>query len=254
MSTQLQRVFNYQGSQVRTATIDGQPWFVAKDVCEVFGDAHYRRSIARLDEDEKGVTPLTTPGGIQEMTIINEPGLYSLLFAMQPQKKSSMADGKYQARIEALSKFKRWITHDVLPSIRQTGSYIAGQIMPQFYIPQTLPEALRLAADMAEQNARLMPKAEMHDMFLSADNVQPMGVVAKALGTGRNRLFDFLREHDILMVGNVPRQEYIERGYFRVKEKPVAMGVSTVNKPQTFVTAKGVDWIGRMLKKGGATA
>ena len=239
MSTQLQRVFNYQGSQVRTATIDGQPWFVAADVCAILDLVNPSQALARLDDDEKGVISTDTPGGVQSMATVSEPGLYALILGSR----------KPEARA-----FKRWVTHDVLPSIRQTGSYIAGQIMPQFYIPQTLPEALRLAADLAEQNARLLPKAEMHDMFLSADNVQPMGVVAKTLGTGRNRLFDFLREHGILMAGNVPRQEYIERGYFRVKEKPVAMGASTVNKPQTFVTAKGVDWIGRMLKKGGATA
>ena len=119
----LQRVFNYQNQEIRTVTKDGNPWFVAKDVCEFFGDTNYRRSIGRLDDDEKGVSPLNTPGGQQEMIIINEPGLYALLFHMQPQRKPSISEEQYIKRVESLKAFKRWITHEVIPAIRKTGSY-----------------------------------------------------------------------------------------------------------------------------------
>lgn len=120
----LQKVFDYQGAQMRTVIQDGEPWFVAKDVCEYFRDTNYRRSISRLDDDEKGVSQIDTPGGCQEMVIINEPGLYSLLFYMQPQKGNS-SEEKIQERIAALKTFKRWVTHEVLPAIRQTGAYIS---------------------------------------------------------------------------------------------------------------------------------
>lgn len=117
-------------------------------------------------------------------------------------------------------------------------------------VPQTYPEALRLAANLAEENEKLRPKAEMHDRFLSADNVQTVSVVAKSLGTGRDRLFRFLRDQKILMANNTPYQQFIERGYFRVIEKVINMGGNEVIKPQTFVTAKGVDYIARLLEKG----
>lgn len=120
----------------------------------------------------------------------------------------------------------------------------------QFSIPQTYPEALRLAADLAEQNQRLLPKAQQFDKFLSGENYQDMKTVAKVLGLGygRNTLFKILRDRKILMSNNTPYQQYIDAGYFVVKEKPIQIGEDVINKPQTFVTAKGVDWLSRLLE------
>ena len=134
--------------------------------------------------------------------------------------------------------FKRWVTHEVLPSIRQTGGY---------NLPKTLPDALRLAADLAEENQRLLPKAEMHDLFLSAENAQSMNLVAKSIGVGRNKLFQQLRDNGILMQNNTPFQRYIDRGYFEVIERPIAMGGQMINKAQTLVTPKGIDYIARIV-------
>lgn len=117
-------------------------------------------------------------------------------------------------------------------------------------IPQTYPEALRLAANLAEENLKLKPKAEMHDRFLSSDSAQTMAVVAKSLGTGRDRLFKFLRERKVLMGSNVPYQPYLDRGYFKVIEKVINMGGEEIIKPQTLVTSKGVDYIAKILKEG----
>lgn len=222
---QLERVFNYRGSGVRVLFKDGDPWFVAADVCRILELGNSRQAVSRLDEDEKGVISTDTPGGPQEMGCVNEPGLYALILgSRKPEAKA----------------FKRWVTHEVLPIIRKTGSY--------HRIPQSYPEALRLAADLAEENQMLRPKAEACDQFLTAGNSQSMNVVAKSLGTGRTRLFKFLRDRGILMANNTPKQEFIERGYFKVVEKSICMGDQTINKPQTLVTAKGVDWIGRLLK------
>ena len=117
---------NDELGKVRVVTIDGDPWFVGKDVCNLFGDTNYRRSLARLDKSEKGVSQITTLGGKQNMTIINESGLYSLLFYMQPQKARGMSqdDKILNERLLKLKKFKRWVTSEVLPTIRKTGGYI----------------------------------------------------------------------------------------------------------------------------------
>lgn len=122
----------------------------------------------------------------------------------------------------------------------------------QHSIPQTFSEALRLAADLAEQIALAAPKVEQFDKFIDGSNHKTMGAVAKALGTGRNRLFAFLKAESILMGNGVPYQEYIERGYFVVKEKPLTMGEANVNYSQTYVTAKGEAWIAKLLERKAA--
>ncbi len=118
---------NEEFGSIRTVTIDGEPWFVGKDVCGVFGDTNYRRSLDRLAEEDKGVSLIHTPGGNQNMTIINESGLYGLIFYMQPQKAKGVSqnDTLVDKRIKKLKKFKRWVTSEVLPAIRKTGRYEA---------------------------------------------------------------------------------------------------------------------------------
>lgn len=118
-------LFPPTGQEVRTTTLAGEPWFVAADVCTVLDIAHSASSLRLLDDDEKGVQSVHTPGGDQQMTTVNEPGLYSLILrSRKPEAKA----------------FKRWITHDVLPQIRKTGSYAVP-------VPRTYAEALRAHAD-----------------------------------------------------------------------------------------------------------
>ena len=99
---------NNQFGRVRSVLIDDEPWFAAADVCRALDISNSRQALARLDEDEKGVISTDTPGGEQKMAFVNEPGLYSLV----------MGSRKPEAR-----DFKRWITHEVIPSIRKTGAY-----------------------------------------------------------------------------------------------------------------------------------
>lgn len=102
-------VFNFKNNEIRTVTIDGEPWFVAKDVTDILGLADGRTSIEKLDEDERHTVPVIDSMGREQMMIaVNEPGLYALV--LKSRKKEAKA-------------FKRWITHEVLPSIRQTGTY-----------------------------------------------------------------------------------------------------------------------------------
>jgi len=167
---ELQRVFNYQARQVRTIVKDGEPWFVARDVCEIFGDTNYRRSVSRLDDDEKGVSQINTPGGPQEMTIVNEPGLYTLLFYMQPQK-GNLPEEKIQERTAALKSFKRWVTHEVIPSIRKTGAYVAPASLEDLIILQ--------AQSVKELKARVSQIEERtiaaHHRIDNLDNINIIG-------------------------------------------------------------------------------
>lgn len=101
-------MYSFRESKVRVVIQDNEPWFVAKDVCEVLGLNDTAKAVLRLDDDEKGTNSIPTPGGVQKLTTINEFGLYSMILtSRRPEAKD----------------FKRWVTHEVIPSIRKTGSY-----------------------------------------------------------------------------------------------------------------------------------
>ena len=121
---------------------------------------------------------------------------------------------------------------------------------------QVMARAIQISHAMLQQKQekieQLLPKAEMHDLFLAADNAQPMKEVADAVGVGRNTLFRLLREKKILTSQNIPYRRYLDRGYFQVIEKTIEMGGQVINKPQTYVTPKGIDYIGRLITQGGA--
>ena len=165
----LQVFENPDFGQVRTVTKDGEPWFVLKDVCTSFGETNYRRVSARLDEDEKGVSQIGTPGGNQSMTIVNESGLYAALFAMQPEKARGVTEEYVEKRQQQLKSFKRWITHEVIPSIRKTGSYSIRE-------PET-PAQLRAKAMMINAKTRLFNAA-----MKAVDRFQMSPVALEALG------------------------------------------------------------------------
>ena len=130
---------NNDFGSVRTIIIDGEPYFVGKDVAQILGYSNHRKAlIDHVDAEDKAVTKCDTLGGVQQITIINESGLYSLILS------SKLATAK---------KFKRWITHEVIPEIRETGTYSV--------IPKDFPQALRAYADEVEKNALLKEKNKM---------------------------------------------------------------------------------------------
>lgn len=234
----LQKVFNYQGKQVRTIVRDGEPWFVAVDVCGVLELNDARKAVERLDGDERSLIPVTDSlGRRQETYVVNEAGLYALILGSR----------KTEAKL-----FKRWITHDVIPAIRQTGHYdVNERRLPRTYIEAleelVATEKARMALE--EQLALQAPKVELYDILLSAKNAQTMNEVSKAFGWGRNKLFAFLREQQILMRNNLPYQKYLDAGYFEVREVTTNRGDYTVNVTQTLVTAKGLHFIGEVLRQ-----
>lgn len=222
--------FTYNTKQVRVIEKDGEPWFVAKDVCDILEISNSRDAISRLDDDEKNTVAITdgTPGN-PNMTIISESGVYALVFT---------------SRKPEAENFKRWVRKEVIPQIRKTGIYLSPVINSKmlYQIAQVLEEK-------EKQIALMKPKSEAFDAFMDGSNLQTMNDVAKCLGYGRNKLFAFLREKKIIRSNNTPYQEYIDRGYFAVKEKPIKMGDASFNYAQTFVTAKGVDYISKLIKK-----
>lgn len=225
------QVFNYGSAEVRTVMVDGEPWWVAKDVCDILEHTNPSVAIDMLDADERCKKSLGRQG---DAWVVSEPGLYQLI----------MRSNKPQAK-----PFQRWVTHEVLPQIRKTGAY--GHM-----VPKTFREALLLAAEqqlvIEQQKAQLeiaAPKTHVYDCFIAAENTQTVSQVAKLFGTGQKRMFKKLRELGILMPNNTPYQEYIDRGYFVVKERPIVMGDRVHNHMQTFVTAKGIDWLERLYRR-----
>lgn len=232
---ELQIFENPEFGKVRTVEIDGDPWFVASDIAKTLG---YRDSSAltrRIDDDDKGTQKVSTLGGEQDMTVINESGLYSAIIG---------------SNLDSAKRFKHWVTSEVLPAIRKTGSY---------NLPQTYAEALRALADKAEEaerlaieNKEMKPKAEFFDAVADSKTAFSMNDVAKVLdvkGYGRNKLFEFLRNNGILDAYNVPYQRYVDRGWFRVIEQHFQKNGEPVVTTKTLVYQKGVDAIRKLLKK-----
>lgn len=184
--TDLQIFNNDRFGQVRIIPVDGELMFVAKDVCDCLEITKHRDAISRLDPDERGSVKLDTLGGKQDIAAINEYGLYSLvLSSRKPEAK----------------EFKRWITHDVIPAIRKTGSY-------SMVIPQTLPEALRAYADEVEshnatkaivaqqeqQIAEFKPVKDYVDKILSSKSCLAITQIAADYGLSAQELNKILHE------------------------------------------------------------
>lgn len=214
---------------------NGEPLFVAKDVCAILDLGNPRSSIALLDDDEKGVHSVDTPGGRQQMTTVTEPGFYKLV--MRSRKPEAKA-------------FQRWVTHEVLPALRRDGGYmVARDETPE----QTMARAVLLAQATIDRQrdriAELEPKALFADAVAASDGTCLVGELAKMMRQngveiGQNRLFAMLREDGYLgNVGqnrNVPTQKAMDLGLFRIKETAVTHSDGHVTISRTpKVTGKG---------------
>lgn len=233
----LQIFNNEEFGEVRAIEIEGEPWFVGKDIADKLEYQNGSRDITRhVDEEDRKIIPIFDGTQNRDTWIINESGLYSLIIG---------------SRLPEAKKFKHWVTSEVLPAIRKTGGYIA---------PRSFAEALQLAADQArkmeeleKERQQLLPKAEFFDAVTDSKTAISIGDAAKVLdaGIGQNKLFAFLRDRNILKDDNTPYQRYIDSGYFRVVEQKYQVNGETRISIKTLVFQKGIDYIRKLLIKEG---
>ncbi len=247
---------NSDFGRVRTMVIENEPWFVAKDVCEVFGETNYRRSIGKIDDEEKGVSQINTPGGMQQMTTVNESGLYSLLFAMQPEKARGVTDEYIAERQLRLKKFKKWVTSEVLPSIRKHGAYMTPAVLEEALLnPDTIIKIATALKDEQTKNKELsainsnltvektimQPKAEYFDELVDRNLLTGVRETAKELGIKQGVFVNFLLEKKYVFrnkKGNLePYAPFVQKGLFELKE--CYNEKTTWNGTQMLITPKG---------------
>jgi phage antirepressor protein len=231
---------NSEFGEIRTVEIDSEPWFVGKDVAEVLGYSKARNAIlAHVDTEDKKDAPIQGDlGGTQNMIIINESGLYSLILS---------------SKLPNAKAFKRWVTSEVLPAIRKHGLYAKEELLdnPDIAIAafKALKEEREARKALEAENERMQPLALFAKSVSASDTSILIGDLAKLLkqngyDTGQKRLFEELRQRSFLMKSgsskNLPTQKAMELGLFEVKE-------STINNPDgsvrvtktTKVTGKG---------------
>lgn len=234
MANEIQAFANARFGTIRALNMDGEPWFVARDVTNALGLD--RTATYKLDDDEKDVCSTHTLGGEQEVSIISESGFYTLVLkSRKPEAKA----------------FQRWVTHEVLPAIRRTGGYM---VTVESETPeQTMARALIIAQEtMARKDAQIAemkPKAFFADSVSNSESTILIGQLAKLIcqnGTsvGQNRLFATLRKDGYLGKRgenyNLPTQRAVEMGLLRIKERTVSNPDGSTRITRTpMVTGKG---------------
>lgn len=247
MSSELQ-VFSYNGAEIRITDIDGVPYFVGKDIATVLGYKNTRDAlIQHVDEEDKRESRITTPSnsGYANMTVINESGLYSLIFA---------------SKLPEAKKFKHWVTHEVLPSIRKHGMYLTDQALDAMKNdPEAFERVLKMYAESREENSALRkelddsrPFTNLGRIVLSLPGSIPMQSAAQFLAqhgfaVGLIRLFRFCREKKLLCSRkgrqhNMPTQKSIELGLFSLE-------ISGGFKASLQITPKGLSRVTELLVK-----
>lgn len=242
---ELQKIFEYEGNQIRTVVKDDEPWFVATDVCDVLGIRNPTDSLQRLDEDERSRFNLGRQG---EANIVNEPGLYTLILgSRKPEAK----------------QFKRWITHTVIPDIRKHGAYMTEQTLekaltsPDFLIELATKlkdeQQKRIEAEkLIESQKPLVTFAET--CMTSSDSilVRELAKLASDEGItiGEKRLYKKLRDWGLIIKGRTePTQRGIDAGYFEVIQRATQTPYGTKTHRTTKVTPRGQIFIVEKLKR-----
>lgn len=241
---------NPEFGSVRTVCIDGEPWLVGKDVALILKYTNPQKAIRdHVDPEDRTVNESFTVNGTMA-TLINESGFYSLVLS---------------SKLPTAKKFKRWVTAEVLLTIRKTGGYVANEdVFVETYLPfadEPIKQLFRIQCRVINQlNERIRkdePKVKFADHVGDSTNLIDVNKMAKlcadhGIRIGRNRLFAWMRSRGILMGGNIPYQEYIENGYFRVKESVYETNGQKRTYQQTFVTGKGQQYIlSRLMREYG---
>ncbi|GEL42908.1 hypothetical protein MEX01_34990 [Methylorubrum extorquens] len=239
--------FYFDGHPVRVVPLGGEPRFVASDVCEAIDLRDVSDAVGKLDDDEKGRASIPTPGGLQSLLVVTESGLYTMVL----RSRTAMTPGSVAHR------FRRWVTSEVLPAIRQTGGYGtpapahgAAALMDLMRNPAT---ALELIGHYASANLALQEKIEaaapavaFQEALVESQDTWGLQEAGKALGQKSNGFIQWL-----LARGDIYRrskslcakQHLIDRGLLKVRWEPYG----STPKPVTQVTGKGVVHYARLL-------
>ena len=227
---ELQIFENKQFGQVRAIMKDGEPWFVAADVCKALEVGNPSQALTRLDDDEKFTTIISNDGaasGISSLAFVNEPGLYTLVLGSRKREAKS---------------FKRWVTHDVVPSIRKTGAYMTPETIEKLLMnPDTI---ISLATQLKELQTKVeqdKPKVQYFDTLVDRNLLTNFRDTAKELHVAPKAFINFLLEKGYIYRDNKsrlrPYQAHAEKGLFEVKE--FASEFNNKAGIQTLVTPKG---------------
>lgn len=247
------QIFTYNGNEVRTVQKDGEPWWVLKDVCEILGLGSPHKVFERLDEDEKGRNLIPTLGGEQEMTVINESGLYNVIL------RSDKPEAK---------PFRKWITSEVLPSIRKHGAYMTPETLeaailnPDLLIrlctalkdEQDKNKALQAAnSTLAVDNQIMKPKADYFDEIVDRNLLTNFRETAKQLQIKEKEFIRFLLDRKYIYRDKKGKiQPYADKnsGLFEVKE--FVNEKTGFSSTQTVITPKGRETFRLLFLKAGA--
>lgn len=247
------QVFNYNGNEVRTIQKDGEPWWVLKDVCEVLGLSSPHKVFDRLDEDEKGRNQIPTPGGEQEMTVINESGLYKVIL------RSDKPEAK---------PFRKWVTSEVLPSIRKHGAYMTPETLEQAILnPDMMIKLCTALKDEQDKNKALQavnssltvdnqimkPKADYFDELVDRNLLTNFRETAKQLQVKEKEFIRFLLEKKFIYRDKRGKiQPYADKnnGLFEVKE--FSNEKTGFASTQTLITPKGRETFRLLFLKASA--
>jgi anti-repressor protein len=245
MSTQNVLALKFDTNDLRILTDDnGEPWFVATDVCRILGLENTTKAIQVIDDDCLKTFQVTDAlGRTRDTTILNEAGFYTLVL------RSNKPEAK---------KFRKWVTGEVLPSIRKTGTYIStAQQAPA--LPLTYIEALEHLLESKKENETIKlqlmdmkPKADFCEEYLETDGVITNRIMAKTLGIGHYALVEFLTENDICFrdpgtKALLPYAEYVTRGYASIVHGKTTAGYSF--NPYVKWTSEGVKWLTEKYEK-----
>lgn len=225
---------NSEFGDIRTVQLNNETYFVGRDVANALGYSKARNAIAiHVSDDDKKDAPIQgTLGGTQQMTVINESGLYSLVLG---------------SKLESAKRFKHWVTSEVLPALRKTGSY--GMPQGKELLALAVIEAQKTIEEKDKEIERMRPKEVFADAVASSKDSILIGELAKLIcqngySIGQNRLFTWMRDNGYLMVQgasrNIPKQRFVEQGLFEIKESSIANPDGSVRLIKTTkVTAKG---------------
>lgn len=249
---ELQIFNNTEFGSVRTININGEPRFVGKDVAEILGYSNPRDALAkRVDDEDKGVAKCDTLGGVQELTVINESGLYSLILS---------------SKLPKAKKFKHWVTSEVLPAIRKHGVYAVDEVLNN---PDMLISALQelkterekrkmleeTAAVQRQQITEMQPKASYYDVVLNCKDLVAISTISKDYGWSATKMNNYLHSKGVqYKQGKIwlLYQKYAAQGFTSTKVHSYNGDDGEVHtKPHTYWTQKGRLFIYGLLKADG---